>query len=295
MAYPLAEQRTLQRQKVSHSNIDTHIALNDLKNLTMYGFNSPNTSSYLEDYTDYIKALGDIDINVVLAEFKKDAPDSISTHLSGETTGYYWPRKKELILSERGITKNPHHSILPHEVSHVLTDVDKIFGDIFSGKDEIYARQKFKDLESSIGKTLNELTKKTGEGLYEDIYGVWGSYDKKGKKGKGHSSDRSSISQGTEFLAEYLSKGKDWKEDVIEKTREDAFETPYESIMDTDIYYGRPERIASRPSRGELFSSFPANITDIVKLIEAFENAEKIKAISKTYGNFPDKLWGLTK
>ena len=193
MAYPLAEQKVLQGQKVPHSNIDTHIALNDLKNLTIYGFDNSNASSYLEDYTDYIKALGDIDIDVVLAEFKKDTPKSIRTGLSGKTTGYYWPRKNELVLSERGITKNPHHSILPHEVSHVLTDVDKIFGDLWSG-DEIYARREFKDLESSIGNMLNKLTEKTGE-LYDDFYGVWGS---RGKDWK-----RESSSQGTEFLAEY--------------------------------------------------------------------------------------------
>jgi hypothetical protein len=274
MAYPLAEQKALQEQKVPHSNIDTYIALNDLKNLTMYGFDNSNTSSYLEDYTDYIKALGDIDIDVVLSEFKKDAPDSIRTELSGKTTGYFWPSKNELVLSGRGITKNPHHSILPHEVSHVLTDVDKIFGDTWAG-DEIYARREFKDLESSLGNMLNKLTEKTGE-LYEDVYGVWGARSKKGKEWTGSGFDREVSSQGAEFLAEYLSRGKDWKEGVIEKTREDVFEIPYKGM-----------------SRGERFSSFPADITDIVKLIEAFENAEKMKAISKKHGNFPDELWEL--
>ena len=274
MAYPLAEQKALQEQKVPHSNIDSYIALNDLKNLTIYGFDNSNASSYLEDYTDYIKALGDIDIDVVLAEFKKDTPESIRTELSGKTVGYFWPRKNELVLAEGGITKNPHHSLLPHEVSHVLTDVDKIFGHIWSGS-EIYARQEFKGLESKIGNILNKLTEKTGQ-LYKDVYGVWGAGSKKGKEWSDSGFDRKSSSQGTEFLAEYLSRGKDWKEDVIGRAEYDAFEIPHKGM-----------------SRGERFSSFPTDITDIVKLIEAFEDAEKIKTISKMYGNFPEKLWEL--
>jgi len=69
MAYPLAEQKALQGQKVPHSNIDSYIALNDLKNLTIYGFDNSNASDgvisfewlglmfVLPSYTDAVLSL----------------------------------------------------------------------------------------------------------------------------------------------------------------------------------------------------------------------------------------------